>query len=89
MRQIACDVYTDLGTGHDEKVYRRAMEVDLRLRGIEYDSERVLELQYKGHYIGENYADLIVRHNGEVWAVELKTVPGSTCKGKSSSYGST
>ena len=62
---IAQDVYMDLGSGHDEKVYRRAMEVDLRTRGIEYDSERVLELRYKEHYVGENYADLVVGPDGE------------------------
>jgi GxxExxY protein len=77
IRQIACDVYTDLGSGHDEKVYQRAMEVDLRLRGIKYDSERVLELRYKDHYVGENYADLIVRHGDEVCVLELSRCPGA------------
>jgi GxxExxY protein len=82
LREIARDVYADLGSGHDEKVYRRAMEVDLRLRGVQYDSERVLELKYKDHYVGENYADLIVRHDEEVWVLELKTVPGGLCTGE-------
>jgi GxxExxY protein len=82
IREIARDVYADLGSGHDEKVYRRAMEVDLRLRGIKYDSERVLELKYKEHYVGENYADLIVRQGDEVWVLELKAVPGAICIGE-------
>jgi GxxExxY protein len=82
IREIAHDVYADLGSGHDEKVYRRAMEVDLRLRQIEYDSERVLELKYKGHYVGENYADLIVRRGDEALVLELKAVPGDVCIGE-------
>ncbi len=82
LRQIAHDVYSDLGSGHDEKVCRRAMEVDFRLRGVPYDSERVLELRYKDHYVGENYADLIVRHDEEVWVLELKAVPGGLCGGE-------
>ena len=67
-------MYTELGSGHDEKVYHRAMEVDLRLRGIKYDSERVLELRYKDHYVGENYADLIVGSGNEATVVELKAM---------------
>jgi GxxExxY protein len=74
LREIARDVYAELGSGHDEKVYHRAMEVDLRLRGIKYDSERVLELRYKDHYVGENYADLIVGSGDETVVVELKAV---------------
>jgi GxxExxY protein len=74
LRDIAQEVYADLGSGHDEKVYRRAMEVDLRLRGIKYDAERVLELRYKDHYVGENYADLIVGSGNETVVVELKAV---------------
>jgi GxxExxY protein len=58
------------------------MEVDLRLRGIKYDSERVLELRYKDHYVGENYADLIVRHGDETFVVELKAAPGGLCIGE-------
>ena len=77
LRAIARDVFADLGTGQEEKVYQRAMEVDLRLRGLSYDSERVLELRYKDHYVGEGYADLIVRDGAEIWILELKTVPGS------------
>ncbi len=77
LREIAEDVYKDLGSGHDEKVYHRAMEVDLRMRGIEYDSERVLELRYKEHYVGENYADLVVGSGSDTIVVELKA---ATCK---------
>lgn len=74
LREIARDVHQELGSGHDEKVYRRAMEVDLRLRGIPYDSERVLELTYKNQYVGENYADLIVGSGNDKIVVELKAM---------------
>jgi hypothetical protein len=47
LREIAEDVYMDLGSGHLDEVYHRAMEVDLRARGIEYDSERGTEMGRK------------------------------------------
>lgn len=69
---IATAVYQDLGSGHDEQVYHRAMEVELRERGINYESERRLELFYKKQYVGENFTDLIVRSGDGAVVVELK-----------------
>lgn len=80
IREIARDVYADLGAGHEEKVYQRAMEVDLRLRGIQYDSERPMELRYKDHFVGQGYADLIVRAGPQSIVLELKTLPGAVCE---------
>jgi GxxExxY protein len=47
----------------------------LRARGIEYDSERRLDVLYKGQYVGENYADLIVGSGSDTVIVELKATP--------------
>ena len=51
--KIAHEVYTDLGSGFSEDVYDRAMQVGLRLAGIEYESQKVVELKYREHYVGE------------------------------------
>ena len=76
IREIAEDVYESLGSGHNEKVYDEAMQVGLRLKHIEYESQRVLEVKYRGHYVGEGYADLVVRNTGNQpsLVLELKTV---------------
>jgi GxxExxY protein len=74
--EIARDVYASLGSGHNETVYNRAMQVDLRLRGIKYESEKVLEVKYKEHYVGEGYADLVVGSGDDIVLVELKA---ATC----------
>ena len=47
--QIAQDVYRVLGSGHPEIVYDRAMQVGLRLEGIKYESQKVIELKYRDH----------------------------------------
>lgn len=70
---IAKDVYKKLGSGHQEVVYDRAMQVGLRLAKIRYDSQKVVELKYKDHYVGEGYPDLIVYLDKDV-ILELKAV---------------
>ena len=40
-------VFQDLGEGWSEAVYQKAMEVELRERGIKYQEQRVLPIFYK------------------------------------------
>ena len=58
IREIAEDVYKTLGSGFSEEVYDRAMQVGLRLAKIGYEGQKVVELKYKDHYVGEGYPDL-------------------------------
>ena len=76
LRRIAQDVYRTLGSGFSEQVYDRAMQVGLRLAKIPYQSQKVVELKYKDHYVGEGYPDLVVRVGRRRVAVELKAVSG-------------
>jgi GxxExxY protein len=77
IKQIAKDVYEKLGSGFDESVYDKAMQVGLRLAKIRYESQKVVELKYKDHYVGEGYPDLVVNLNGNRVVVELKAISGS------------
>ena len=36
------------------------MQVGLQLKGHSYESQKVVELKYKDHYVGEGYPDLLV-----------------------------
>jgi GxxExxY protein len=72
--EIAKDVYSSLGSGHTECVYGKAMEVGLRQRGIRYEGQRVVELIYLDHFVGEGYADHVARLNTEVIVAELKVI---------------
>ena len=72
VKTIAKDVYNKLGSGFDEKVYENAMMVGLRLAKIPYESQRVLELTYKGFYVGEGYPDIIAMFGKEKLVIELK-----------------
>jgi GxxExxY protein len=54
-------VLQDLGEGWSEAVYQKAMEVELRERGIKYEEQRVLPIYYKDKYVvGEGIPDLII-----------------------------
>jgi len=66
----ANSVFDAIGPGHSEAVYHRAMEVALRLAGIQYETERVLPIMYKGHVIGNFRCDIVLSD----LVVELKAV---------------
>ena len=67
----AFEVHRELGYGFLERVYQRALQVELK-RGIAAEIERRIQVQYKGVIVGDYDADLIV--DGCV-AVEIKINP--------------
>src|SRR5438477_11509619 len=82
IREIADDVYKTLGSGFSEDVYDRAMQVGLRLGKIGYEGQKVVELKYKEHYVGEGYPDLVVHLENEKLIVERKAISWEAGKGK-------
>ncbi len=74
VREVAGDVFDQMGSGYSEAIYQCAMEVGLRLRGVAYEAQRALGLTYRDHHVGEGYADLVVRSESEAVVVELKAV---------------
>ncbi|MEO0127482.1 MAG: GxxExxY protein [candidate division WOR-3 bacterium] len=73
---MAKEIYATLGAGYDEAIYHRAFEVELRLKGINYESEKPVEVRYKGHSIGVLSADLFVWRGDEKVLIELKAGSG-------------
>jgi len=68
--EFAQEVFTLLGTGHSERVYHNAMEVQLRTHNIQYETERIIQLFFKEYVVGYIRADLLV---GGSIVVELKS----------------
>lgn len=60
-----------LGAGFLEKVYQRALLAELGLRGIRATAQTSFTVTYKGHSVGESFADILVE---DVLVVELKCV---------------
>jgi GxxExxY protein len=63
------EVSNTLGAGLLEKVYKRALLTEFRIRGIRAVAEASLSVTYKGQRVGEYFADLLVE---DVLVVELK-----------------
>ena len=56
----AFEVHNVLGYGFLEKVYQRAMQVELIKRGSTAEMENPIKVRYKNAVVGEYYADLLV-----------------------------
>jgi GxxExxY protein len=67
----AMEVHRTLGPGFLEAVYEEALAYELGLRGIPFERQKRLPVQYKGQLVGEYVADLIV--DDEI-ILELKAV---------------
>jgi GxxExxY protein len=66
----AFEVHNILGFGFLEKVYQRAMQVELQSCGVKVELEPKIQVQFKGVIVGDYAADLFVA--GKI-IVELKT----------------
>jgi len=57
----ACfEVYKEKGCGFLEAVYQECLALEFKLRGIPYESEKVLQLEYKGSPLTQVYkADFV------------------------------
>jgi GxxExxY protein len=67
----AIEVHRILGPGYLESVYEEALAVELKLRGIPFERQKSMGVDYKGHAVGEGRLDLLV---DGCLIVELKTV---------------
>ncbi len=67
----AMEVHRHLGNGFQEVIYQRALEIEMRLQGIEFSREHEMEIFYKGENIGLRRVDFFVE--GKV-VVELKAI---------------
>ena len=56
----AFEVHSELGYGFLERVYQRALQVELNRRGFSAEMEKRIQVKYKGIIVGEYDADLIV-----------------------------
>ena len=66
----AHSVFDTIGPGHSEAVYHRALEVALRLAGIQYETERILPIVFRGHVVGNFRCDIVL----DDLVIELKAV---------------
>jgi GxxExxY protein len=67
----AFDVANTLGAGFLEKVYERALVLELAIRGIRSAAQASFSVTYKGRRVGDYFVDILVE---DVLVIELKCV---------------
>jgi GxxExxY protein len=69
------EVANELGHGFLESVYVKALIMVLRQKGLSVESEVPLQVMFRGHAVGDFYADMIVER---LVLLELKAVKALT-----------
>jgi GxxExxY protein len=64
-------VHRILGPGFLESVYEEALAIEFDLRGMPYERQKPMMLQFKGKPVGDSRLDFLV---GGEFVVELRTV---------------
>ena len=67
----AIEVHRMLGPGFSEAVYQAALEHELKLRGIPFESKKLVTVEYKGAAVATYYLDLVA--DGKI-VIELKAL---------------
>lgn len=75
----ANEVYSILGSGHQEYIYHRALLVELSSKYICYDTEYNIQINYKGSNLGTKRVDIVIYDNFTenkqiVLILELKSI---------------
>lgn len=66
---ILFEVYNELGYGHPERYYERAIEEALKLKGLNFERQKYFSLTFKGRVVGKYYLDFLIE--GKI-VLELK-----------------
>ena len=64
-------VYNTLGYGFSEKVYERALAIELRKAGLQVESQKSIMVYYESDIVGEYVADMLIN---QAVILELKAV---------------
>jgi GxxExxY protein len=67
----AMTVHSELGNGFQEKIYQRALEIEMADQGIDFSREYEMPVYYKGQQIGTRRVDFLVQG---IVSVELKAI---------------
>jgi len=66
IKQIVTCAYTvhnSLAPGYLEKVYENALMVELAFCGVKAESQKSLDVRYRGQLVGEYVADIVVENS--------------------------
>ena len=56
----AMEVHRNLGPGFSERIYEKALKIELAERKVPFDTQRRIRISYKGCKIGDQILDIVV-----------------------------
>jgi GxxExxY protein len=56
----ALEVHRELGPGFEERIYQRALALELPAHGLNFDREVWIEVHYKGERVGRKRVDFLI-----------------------------
>ena len=62
IRGAVFQVSRHLGAGFLEKVYERALMIELESAGLNYETQKSINVNYKGRVVGEYFADILIEN---------------------------
>ena len=65
------EVHKILGNGFQERIYQRALAIEMELQGLNFSREQEMQVYYKFHKVGTRRADFLVE---KVVSVETKAL---------------
>ncbi len=57
---VVFNVFKEIGSGHLEKYYQKAVAIELKKQGINFVEQRYVPVVYQGKSIGKYYLDFLV-----------------------------
>ena len=77
IKQVAKYVYSTLGAGHEEAIYRDAMSIELQDRGYTVKTEDPVSIKYKTKkgkemIVGSGKIDLYLMKNWKICSYRIK-----------------
>ena len=78
LTEIMENVYKTLGPGYKENVYHSAVLIELRDHSIEFHSEVICPIEYKGIQVGFERADVVIyNEKNMIGVLEFKAQQGN------------
>jgi GxxExxY protein len=68
----AKEVFNTIGPGFEEKIYQRALALELPAQGLEFSREVWIDVNYKGETVGKKRVDFIIDDPSGSVMVEIK-----------------
>ena len=72
LRGLLFDIKKELGLGHKEVIYQKALEEELKKNRIPFEKEKVIPIKYNGKKLGTYRPDFIIENK---IIIELKALP--------------